>query len=78
MQCNAKCSSFKKSDLERDFAAGVYLSEATSLRRFLSWGGRANCSWSDTECKTPAEYVSNTPQYPPSLPSHTLSVYTVI
>ncbi len=30
-----------KCDLERDFAAGVYLSEAPTPPRFLSWGGRA-------------------------------------
>jgi hypothetical protein len=34
-------SSFKKIDLERDFTAAIYLSEALSLPSFLSWGGQA-------------------------------------
>ena len=37
----AKCRHPKKIDLERDFVAGVYLSEAPSPPRFLFWGGKA-------------------------------------
>jgi hypothetical protein len=49
-----------KSDLERDFVAAVYLFEAPSTPRFLSWGGQQFCSfqiWSDTECKSPTVYI---------------------
>jgi hypothetical protein len=32
-----------KNDLERDFAATIYLSEAPSPPRFLPWGASSNC-----------------------------------
>ncbi len=38
---NAKCDHLKKWDLERDFVAAIYLSEAPSPPRFLSGGGPA-------------------------------------
>jgi hypothetical protein len=41
IESNAKMSSPKKGDLDRDCAACVNLSEALFLPRFLSWGGRA-------------------------------------
>jgi hypothetical protein len=38
------------------FAAAVYLSEAPSLPKLLSWSGEAIWMWSHTECKSPAVY----------------------
>jgi hypothetical protein len=39
---NAKCDHLKKWDLERDFVAAIYLSEAPSPPRFLSGGWSSN------------------------------------
>jgi hypothetical protein len=61
LMCGRQCKfSSLKSDLDRDFAAAVYLFKAPSPRSFSSWGGLAiSRFWicSDTECKSPAVYA---------------------
>ncbi len=74
-------SSSEKNDLERGFAAGVYLSEDPSPPRFLPWGGQAimYCRfwiWSGIEWKLSAEYGLQHNSTPPN-PSqpHTVCLY---
>jgi hypothetical protein len=76
-QC--KMSSSLKSDLEWDFAAGVYQSEAPSPPRYCHGVVEQFCRfwiWSDGECKILAEYGLQQDSTPPTPPRHTLFVYT--
>ncbi len=72
----------QKSDLERDIAAGVYLSEATFSPSFLSLGGGQLCRfwiWSDTECKTPAVYGLQHDSTPPTpFQLHIVCIYCTL
>jgi hypothetical protein len=58
-------SSSKEINLQRDFSAGVYLSEAPSPSRLVL----NHVSY--TMLKTPQNMVSNRAQQPPPPPSHT-------
>ncbi len=64
----------------KDFAAGVYLSEAPTLPRFcLGWSSNfGGCESGQIKIfKFLQNVVSNTTQLPPP-PSHTLSIYKVL
>jgi hypothetical protein len=61
-----------------DFAAGVYLSDASSPPRFCL-GRSSNFLGSESgQIQTAAEYGLQQDSAPPPPPSHTLSVYTVL
>jgi hypothetical protein len=67
--------------MQRDFAAGVYLSEAPSSPRFFL-GRSSNFVGFEVDQKQNVKLlkntVSNRTQHPPPPPSHTLSVYTAL
>ncbi len=72
IESNAKCRHLK-SDLERDFAAGMYLSEASFPPRYCLRVVEQFCRfwiWSDTECETPCRIWPptwlNTPHFLPA------------
>ncbi len=65
----------KKIYLWRDFAAGVYLSEAPSPIEFLRGVVKQCCElriWPSTQCKTPAEYGLQQNPIPPPPPHYML------
>jgi hypothetical protein len=70
----------KKNDLERDFAAAIYLSVAPSPPRFLSWGASSNCVVSESDqihsLQLPEYMLSNTTDIPLPL-LHTAYIHTV-
>ncbi len=65
---NPKGRLFLKIDLERDLAAGVYLSEAPSPPRFLFGVVKQFCRLgicSNTQCITPVDALQPDPPLPP-------------
>ncbi len=72
--------SSKTIELYKDFAAGVYLSEAPLpfLGFCLGWSSNfVGTEYGQIQSVTPAEYGLQQDSTPPT-PSHTLSVYTVL
>ncbi len=73
-------STFKNNDLERDFAAAIYLSEAPSPPRFLSWGASSICVVTESgqiQSEKLLEYMlSNTTDIPPPPVTHCLNTET--
>jgi hypothetical protein len=75
IESNSKCR-HQKSDLEGDFAAGIYLSEAPSPPRFLTSGSEFG---QIPSVKLPQNMVSNTIQHTPTpSSSHNVCIYCIL